>query len=125
MVKISEFAMSRSDAITVCIGNGKQFMQHFVKVMSDGVNGDNFKHHCHEMQNWFDIINNIKLKGNKKGLSLDQWMDWFFTAGGNIEDIIDYKYITYYEQLILTLMKDKNSKIEIIMKDILNNKENN
>lgn len=122
MSKIAEFAVSRADAITTCMNNGRQFMQHFVKVLHDGIDGNNFKHHCHEMQNWFDVAKGIKLKGSKKPLSLEQWMDWFFTAGGNIEDEIDEQYTDLYEKLIFQLMSNKNDKIEDIMKQILNNK---
>lgn len=120
MIKLAEFAVSRADAITICMSNGRQFMQHFVKVLQDGINGDDFKHHCHEMQTWFDVVKGIKLKGSKKPLSLEQWMDWFFTAGGNIEDEVDVQYIDLYEKLIFQLMSDKNNKIEDIMRQILN-----
>lgn len=120
MYKISEFAVSRADAITTCMSNGRQFMQHFVKVIHDGTNGDRFKHYCHEMQTWFDVAKGIKLKGSKKPLSFEQWMDWFFTAGGNIEDEIDEQYINLYEKLIFQLMSDKNSKIEDIIRKLLN-----
>lgn len=125
MNKIAEFAVSRADAITTCMSDGRQFMQHFVKVLHDGIDGDNFKHHCHEMQNWFDVAKGIKLKGSKKPLSLEQWMDWFFTAGGNIEDEINEQYTDLYEKLIFQLMSNKNGKIEDIMKQILNSKQYN
>ena len=47
-------------------------------------------------------------------------MDWFFTAGGNIEDEIDEQYTNLYEKLIFQLMSDKNSKVEDIIRKLLN-----
>lgn len=120
MYKINEMALSRSDAISLCLDLGKEFSEHFVKVTTEGTNSENFNHHCSEMQAWFDKIRKIKLKPKSKTLNIEQYVDWFFTAGQNIEDVVGEDNVELYEKLIEGLLNNKNNKIINIMKNILN-----
>lgn len=79
MVKITEMAYDRSDAINRCAKVGKQFVNHFNKVMaSGGMNDPDFIYHCDaEMASWLDDVRKIVLKYNHKRLNSEQLMDWF------------------------------------------------
>lgn len=133
MYKINEMALSRSDAIDLCLNLGKEFAEHFVKVVTEGVNSENFNHHCSEMQAWFDKVRKIKLKPKGKTLNIEQYIDWFFTVGQNTEDVVGENNVDLYEKLIAKLLNllnlyDKNNinsnntniNITNIMKEILN-----
>lgn len=78
MIKISEMAYSRPDAISRCANLGKQFINHFNKIMaSGGINDPDFLHHCVEMYHWLNDVRKIVLKHSSKCLNTEQLMDWF------------------------------------------------
>lgn len=120
IVKLNEIAYDRSQAVKKCHTLGKQFISHFHKCMKDIYQENNKRLHYHssEMQAWRDEVKEIKLTYNNKFLSADQLINWFFTAGSDIETAIQDEYTGVYEQLILSLLKDRNSNIYNIFNSI-------
>lgn len=113
-------SMDRSDAIDKCLSLGEKFTEHFNEIMKEGVQSSNFKHHCHEMQVWFDTVKKITLKPKGKYLTIEYLVDWFFTAGQTVEKLIDDEYEDEYETLIRSLLIDKDRKIEDIIRNLKN-----
>lgn len=117
---ITEMSLSRVDTIDRCMSLGKQFAEHFNVICKESTKSLNFKHHCHDMQVWFDTVLSIRIKPKGKHLTVEQLVDWFFTSGQNIEDIIDEDYQDIYDVLIRKLVSNDQCKIIDIMSDILN-----
>lgn len=110
-MQLNEMAFERNQAIDIIVELGHQFANHFVKVMQEGFKSPNLKHHCHEMQVWFDKVKRITIKPKTKHLTIEQWIDWFFTAGQSIEIIIPEEYQEQYETLLKELIFNKEIKI--------------
>lgn len=75
-----------------------------------------FKHHCQELQAWYNKINKIILKQSNKQLSKIQKIDWFFTHGSSLEEIFnnDSEIETKYEEFIMKLLADDDLIINIL-----------
>lgn len=86
--KINDMALSRGDAIDVCMSLGKKFIEHFHKIYSNSTN-EAVNHWASEMNSWFYKAKNIKLKSSNCGITETQLRDWFFTSGANFTDFID------------------------------------
>ena len=56
---LNEIAMSRRDAIDKCSDLGYQFVKHFKKVIQEGIESEDFHHHCKEMQSWYEQVKDI------------------------------------------------------------------
>lgn len=110
-MRLNEMSFEKNQAIDTSVELGEQFAKHFVKIMEEGFKNPNFKHHCHEMQVWFDKVKKITIKPKTKHLTIEQWIDWFFTAGQSIELLIPESYQDEYEILIKELIIDKDKKI--------------
>lgn len=111
-------AEDRANAMSYCISHGKQFIQHFEKVKRDIENNSHeLKHYIHEMQTWWDNVRTIKLKSNKKYLSDKFLVDSFFTAGAFVEDFLDKKYVSSYNQMYKKLLKNRKLNIEDVIFD--------
>lgn len=108
IIKINEMAYNRKDVIDKCSSYGRQFIEHFKKVCEEGRTADSFKHHCHEMQTWYDTVSNYRFKETKKKISASLLIDWFFENGSYVEDIIPEDFQDIYEQLILDLLTGKS-----------------
>lgn len=113
-MKVYEMAMERAPAIDRCLSLGEKFVEHFNIIMRNGLKDADFFHHCDEMQNWVNSVNNITLKPKSKSLSMDQWMDWFFTAGSSFEKIIDEPYEEAYQKLVMLYLSDTEKSIKNI-----------
>ena len=109
-MRLDEMSFEKNQAVDIAVELGEQFAKHFVKVMKEGYSPD-FKHHCHQMQVWFDKVKNITIKPKTKHLTIEQWIDWFFTAGQSIELLIPESYQDEYEILIKELIIDKDRKV--------------
>ena len=116
---LSEMSLSRLDAIDRCIAYGEKFAEHFNLVCKEGKTSPDFIHHCGELQGWFKSVRKIKTKYNGKPLSDENLYDWFFTAGANITDVVDNKYIDIYNKLIEMLLSKNNISISDILSDII------
>ena len=115
-----EMTYDRPDAIDRCSSLGKRFVEHFTKVCKEGINSPDFKHHCQEMQSWWDDVKGIKLKDSKKPISISALNDWFFTLGRDPEDFIPEEYIDFYTKLYLSLLSDReNAKVVDLLSGIL------
>ena len=113
-----EMALSRGEAIDICMSLGKQFTNHFNKVCDEGKNSSNFKHHCEEMQSWFDKVKSIKLRHTRRLIQPTNLYDWFFTCGAELEDVVNLCYIDDYEYLVNQLLCT-SSKVFDVLKEIL------
>lgn len=113
-----EMALSRGEAIDICMSLGKQFANHFNKVCDEGKNCSNFKHHCQEMQSWFNKVKSIKLRHTKRLIQPTNLYDWFFTCGAELEDVVNLCYIDDYEYLVNQLLCT-NNKVFDVLKEIL------
>lgn len=118
----TEQAQRRADAIITCMDLGDLFIQHFHKIFKEGKDSESFSHHCQEMQAWLDKCRKIKLQSTKKYVTPENLVDWFFTAGGLIDEdngFTSIDEITTYNDLITKLSIDRNSKVFNIAKDVL------
>lgn len=116
---LNEMALSRVDAMDLCIALGDKFTNHFKEIYQKGISDRDFKHHCQELQAWYDKIDKIILKQNNKKLSKIQKIDWFFTHGSSLEEIFNNNELeTKYEDFIMKLLSTDNLVINILT-DIL------
>lgn len=112
---MNEMAMPRADAIELCISLGEKFTNHFKEIYEKGKNDIDFKHHCQELQSWYDKVNEIVLKQNNKKLSKTQKIDWFFTRGSSLENIFNNTTIEdVYEEFIFKLMSSNDLIVDIL-----------
>lgn len=119
-IALNEMAYKRTDAIKLCLDLGFEFIDHFHKAIQDGKTGIDFEHHCKEMDTWWRKIKDIKLKHNNKRLSDEQLIDWFFTAGSDVDTKIEEPYRIIYKQLYAKLLKDRaSSDVLTIMNELL------
>lgn len=110
--RLREMALSRGDAISRCISLGKQFIEHYHKVYMRGPQDEDFLHHCHEMQNWYESARSIRLSQNKKLISSNNLRDWFFEVGAIPEDFIsDPDEVDSYKRFVDRLLKDEEKKV--------------
>lgn len=117
---LNEMAYSQRAAINRCGDLGYEFVRHFVKIMDDGKNHDDFAHHCSEMQAWWDKVKSIKLKNNGKIISDENLFDWFFTYGSDVVGVVQSEeYRHAYEILINRLLEDRSVKVcDVIQNEI-------
>ena len=120
---INEMAMTRTNAISTCMDLGERFIEHFHKIYDEGKISENFNHRCAEMQSWLDKCKSIKLKSNNKYLTPVNLIDWFFTAGGGIDEdngFTNGTEIDTYNKFILALASNKDIKVKNVLQQILN-----
>lgn len=112
---LNEMALPRADAIDLCISLGEKFTDHFKEIYKKGILDRDFKHHCQELQSWYDRINKIILKQSNKQLSKIQKIDWFFTHGSSLDEIFNNTEIeTKYEEFIMKLLANDDLIINIL-----------
>ena len=116
---LNEMAYERADAIQLCLSLGKKFIEHFNKVVQEGKHSQKYAHHCSEMNAWWNMVNKIVLKSNKKPISTAQLKDWFFEVGSSVEFIIDEKYQDIYNKLIVRLSYDYTNSVKSVMDDLI------
>lgn len=117
MIRLTEMAYERSDAIDECSRLGNQFILHFKKLFTDNTS---FHHHCTEMQSYYDKVYKIVLKYNKKKISNNQLIDWFFTVGSSTELLFDNdNEEDIYNMLMVELLANEKSTVEDIMTKLL------
>ena len=117
--ELIEQALQRKDAVNRCCDLGWEFIKHFHKVVKEGVYSPTFNHHCREMQAWWDKVKNIRVSDNKKLISTDNLINWFFTAGSDIESIIKDEYQNTYSKLMLLLLSDYSLSVKEAFKKVL------
>ena len=114
---LSEMAYTRGHAIELCSNLSNKFSEHFLKVMKSGIESPDFKHHCSEMQAWFNKVSSIRLKPDSKKITKTNIMDWFITDGRTPEDFIPEEYVDKYEDFCVGLLDGKTVEESFI--DIL------
>ena len=107
---LNEMALNRRDAIDRCISLGIQFKEHFNKVLKDTPYSENYIHHCIEMDAFWTQVKRIRIKGSNKFLSSELLIDWFFSAGGSIEDDIDA--VDLYDKLISYMLYKRDISVK-------------
>lgn len=118
--RLLEMAYERADAINRCGNLAIKFIQHFHKAVKEGKDSDDFHHHCTEMQTWFDTVNKFVLKNNKKRISNNQLIDWFFTNGSSVEYAIEEPYQDLYDNFIIKILANRDKcNIEEILTELL------
>ena len=117
-MKLYEMSLSRAAAIDRCISLGEKFAEHFNKLFIDKEYERN--HHLSEMQTWYNTVKSIKLSYTSKPISNTKLVEWFFTAGQEVEDFIKPNLVDYYEEFIINLLKTNNTKISFEKLEILN-----
>ena len=110
---------TQNQAIDKCIELGKQFTEHFNKVMKEGKDAQEFNHHCSEMRTWFDKVRHMKLKTNNKYISNSKMSDWFFTVGQGVEDVILPEYVDAYEKFYVQLLNNPEKSISELIIDLM------
>lgn len=114
MIKqINELAYKRSDAIEICKNNGLLFINHFHKCMQDlsENNINRLHHHAAEMSSWWNNVIRMKLTYNNKHLAKDQLVNWFFTAGSDIDEMIQDEYQDLYGEFMILLLSNPNTNV--------------
>ena len=107
MKVLKEMAYTRSDAIDRCASLGSKFIEHFIKCQTEKDLGT-IGHHLSEMDAWWESVKSIRLKPSTKPLSPTQLVDWFFTAGSSVEDMLPDKLQDEYEKYIVILLSSPN-----------------
>lgn len=115
---LTEMAYKRADAIDRCFNLEQKFTQHFNVIAKLGKDDIDFKHHCKELQSWYDAVRVIKLEESNKTITRSQLWDWFFTVGQGVEDVILPQFIDLYEDFYLELSRG-NRKVADIMEELL------
>lgn len=113
---LTELAYKKVDAIDRCFDLGEQFIKHFNIVAKLGKADINFKHHCQELQAWYDKAKSIKLKATNRYITKSQLWDWFFTTGQCVEDIIVEPYQDLYEDFCFSLLLTKETVYEVLQR---------
>lgn len=121
---MAEFAYSAVKIRQDCRSLGRKFIEHWNKLYAD-IQNKNFKlakHHCQEMQTWWNDIKNLKYKHNKKVVTDEELYDSFFTCGQFSEDFIkDKQSLDVYEsKLIPVMLLDRNRSLFNIVDHIFN-----
>ena len=116
---LTEMAISRVDAIDKCSQLGKMFVEHFYKVVKEGSYSSTFNHYCAEMQAWYDSARDITLKSSGKGITKTNLIDWFFSIGKNVEDVVEEEYVDTYEKFYIELLHSNISVKEAFEKVLL------
>lgn len=104
---IMEMSKGRSAIIDTCRSLGELFIEHFHKIYDEGVYGEDFPHHCAEMQAWFDKCSGFTFKPSTRQLKPSEKIAWFFKAGGNLDasqgftnSVEKRTYILFCEELM-------------------------
>ena len=116
---LTEMAMRRGEAIDNCEVLGEKFTQHFNEIAKLGKNDIDFKHHCQELQSWYDRARKIKLKETKKLITKGNLWDWFFTVGQNVEHVILQPYQELYQDFCFTLLSKPTKTIYEVLSELL------
>ena len=117
---LNEMASPRAHAIDICISLGEEFIEHFKEICQKGVSDRDFKHHCQELQAWYDKIKKIVIKQTNKKISKIQMIDWFFTCGSSLEELFDDDDIqTKYEEFIIKLLESDDLIVNILYKILI------
>lgn len=115
-----EMSVDRSTAFDKCIGAGKPFIEHFIKVCNEGKDSENFSHHCQEMQAFWNQVKNLTLKPRSKLISPLNLADWFFCLGSEPENIIrDDGILEKYFNFFPKLLADRDYEIKELLCTII------
>ena len=120
MIVLKEMAFERKEVIDKCFDLGSQFVDHFNKIMKEGKSSQNYSHHCHEMQAFWDKVKNLVMKPRSRRVAADELINWFFTVGSDIDSKIEEPHQDYYETLCVNLLNDRtNARVKDILDFIL------
>mgnify|MGYP006874317590 FL=1 len=117
-IPLTEMSMPKSEICYRSSRLGRQFIDHFNKVLNDLQSETNtsLSHHCQEMQSWWDYVRRLTYKHNKKYVSDKDMIEWFFSGGGNYEDTVDN--VSMYKLLVDCMLTNRDKSIISIIRDI-------
>lgn len=115
--QIYDMSVSRNQAINQCISKGRQFIEHFKKILKDS-SQETIKHHATEMQAFLDDVKDLTLKPKTKIITYNQLFDWFFTKGSSVEVLFkgDTKGEALYNKFLQNISGNYN--VETSLKSI-------
>lgn len=119
---LNEMSIKRNEAFSKCIDLSAPFIEHFSKVYDEGVGSPTFHHHCSEMQNWWNTVNNFVFRHNNKRISQSELIDWFFLGGSDTETLFKgnpTKEDVYNDFMIEMLYRRDTSNVEDVLYNIL------
>lgn len=110
-IPLTEMSMPKSEICYRSSRLGRQFIDHFNKVLNDLQSETNtsLSHHCQEMQSWWDYVRHLTYKHNKKYVSDKDMIEWFFSGGGNYEDTVDN--VSMYKLLVDCMLTNRDKSI--------------
>lgn len=94
---LNEMAISRQQALSVVDSYVVEYSNHLLKCIIFKNTTNTLNHWISEISNYFNEINNIKIKPDNKKMREDYLYDYFFLASGDVED--DYSIIVKAFQL--------------------------
>lgn len=122
--RLDEMSISRGEALATCIELGTEFYEHFHKVFVGGTKDRDFKHHCSEMQGWYNSVKKIVLSYNKKTLSKDQLYRWFFLAGSETYVTFnDEREAAMYDQFVKIVLEGDERLFSDILEEIFSKRD--
>ena len=114
MLIITGMAMTRTDAIDICIHLGRQFIGLFHKVFATGNENQEFNRCCEELQSIWDRVSLIRIKPYGGRIPYSKMSEWFFRAGAEVADFLENeKEQDCYELLMKELERGDNMEAVI------------
>lgn len=119
ILKLSDMAYERQDAIDRCNSLGKKFIEHFDKIYKEP-KSQAVNHWCNEMQGWLNDARNIRLRQNKKPLNYTDLIDWFFVIGSSSDALFNKEdEVDRYEEFLSKISK-YDFNVYNTIKDVFN-----
>ena len=119
-MNLYEMSMPRADAIDRCVSLGKRFIEHFHKVYVSPYD-EAVNHWVTELENWYKLVKEIRLKPKGNFLGITFLNDCFFTAGAEPTDFVEMsdKEFSDYERFYTAL--DRGLSVREALKEIILN----
>ena len=117
---LQEMALRRRDAMNRTLDLASKFVEHFDKIYNN-IDSETINHWASEMQAWLNSVLNIKLKETNKPLTLEQKIDWFFTAGSGSDILFKHNptEAEVYDDFIDLVAVNNDVKESLMQLDLL------
>ncbi len=116
-IRINDLAYDKQTIVNRCGDLGYKFVEHFDKIYNNS-SDEALDHWIGELKGWFNQVSKLKFKYNKKLISDEQLIDWFFTYGSDFDMFFgnNIKEQKDYENFCYDLLKTKD--VEQSLKNI-------
>lgn len=108
-----EIILSKSDAIDICLGIGEKFIRRYTGCIASGSGAS--ERAADEMQAWWDKARRIKLLETERPLTDINLIDWFFTAGGAVEDYMSGDNVERYNRFVRRILSNRETPLKNII----------